>query len=661
MKKTFFLVFAVLVSFFTATVTFAQSKGYDPHKAFDPLFDHQPGTVYRSADGQPGPSYWSNRANYRIHAALDTLRKTISATEEITYINNSPDKLSFLWLQLDQNRFAKNSRGAAVASQTFNPKRFIGGFNIQSVEIGLGGKYTKANFLLTDTRMQIRLPKALPAKGGTIKIKIRYRFQLAPKGNGRAGWMHSRNGTIYDVAQWYPRMAVYDDLTGWNLLPFLGAGEFYLDYGNFDIFLQVPQDQLVASSGKLVNPGEVLTPAQIKRLKKARMSDKTIAIRTAKEVTQNVFHPSQKETKTWHFTMKNSRDFTWAASKAFLWDAAKVNLPHNKTALAMAYYPVESAGKNGWGRAVEYLKGSIEIFSKQWFPYPYPTATAVGGPVGGMEYPGLVFCSWRAQKGVLWMVTNHEIGHNWFPMIVGSNERKYAWMDEGMNTFIDIYATAKFNHGEFAPKSDHEYNPQGGSPGRDIVPLMQNNKVPPIITYADAFPRKYSHPVSYYKTALGLVLLREYILGPKRFDYAFRTYIRRWAYKHPAPFDFFHTMNNASGENLNWFWKGWFIKNWTLDQAVTGVKYVHNDPAQGARITLANKNQLVMPVTLKIVLQDGQTDTVRLPVEIWEKSGKYTFWYPSHLPLKEVVVDPDKMLPDVHPDNNIWKPDLQEK
>ncbi len=661
MKKTFFFIGIILISLFTVNGITAQSTGYDPHKAFDPLFDHQPGTVYRSADGQPGPGYWSNRANYRIHAILDTLRKTISATEEITYINNSPDKLSFLWLQLDQNRFAKDSRGAAVASQTYKTRRFIGGFNIQSVEIATKGKYVKVNGLITDTRMQIRLPEDLEPHGGKINIRITYQYTIAPKGNGRSGWMHTRRGTIYDIAQWYPRMAVYDDLTGWNLLPFLGAGEFYLDYGNFDIYINVPWDQIVASSGKLENPEKVLTGATIERLKKARESDKTVTIRSEKELGNKKSRPVSSGQLTWHFKMHNSRDFTWASSNAFLWDAARINLPHNKTALAMAYYPEESAGKEAWGRAVEYLKGSIEIFSRQWYPYPYPTATTVGGPVGGMEYPGLVFCSWRAKKGILWMVTNHEIGHNWFPMIVGSNERKYAWMDEGMNTFIDIYATDQFHHGEFAPKSDHEYNPKGGSPGRDIVPLMQNSKVPPIMTYADAFPRKYSHPVSYYKTALGLVLLREYIVGPKRFDYAFRTYIRRWAYKHPSPFDFFHTINNASGENLNWFWKGWFMNNWTLDQAVAAVKYVGDNPSRGVLITLENKNQLVMPVTLKIILQNGHSDTVKLPVEIWEKGGKYTFWYPSHLPLKEVVVDPDKMLPDVHPDNNIWKPGIPEK
>jgi len=654
MKNVFFLIYVVLLFVIPTTEISAQSTGYNPHKAFDPFFDRQLGTAYRSADGQPGPDYWSNRANYRISATLDTLQKSITANEIITYVNNSPDKLSFLWLQLDQNRFAKNSRGAAVASQIFNPKRFIGGYNIQSVEIAFDGKYTKADFIITDTRMQIRLPGALEAKGGIIKIRIKYNFKIAPTGNGRSGWMHTQNGTIYDVAQWFPRMAVYDDLVGWNLLPFLGAGEFYLDYGNYDIYINVPWDQVVASSGSLENPTKVLSSTTINRLKKASKSNKTVVIRSVKDIHNPHSRPVNSGRLIWHFKMKNSRDFSWASSKSFLWDAAKANLPDNKTTLAMALYPVESLGRNAWNRATEYLKRSVEIFSKQWFPYPYPSATTVGGPVGGMEYPGIVFCSWRAKNTSLWIITNHEIGHNWFPMIVGSNERKNSWMDEGFNTFIDIYATQAFNHGEFAPKSDHEYNPQGASPARDIVPLMLNPKAPPIITYADAFPEKVLHPVSYYKTALGLVMLRETILGHNRFDYAFRTYIKRWAYKHPSPLDFFRTMNNASGENLNWFWKGWFVKKWTLDQAVTSVKYVHNDPSRGALITLENKNRLVMPVIIKIIETNGHSEIVNLPVEIWERSGKYVLRLNSTSPLEKVIVDPDQKFPDVDDSNNVW-------
>jgi len=654
MKKQFLSVLVFLTSTLMVNVSFAQQKSYDPHQAFNPLSINQGGTSYRSADGQPGPDYWTNRADYLIQARLDTVKKVIKAKEIITYTNNSPNHLHYLWLLLDQNRHTKNSRSAAISGQTFNTKRFIGGFDIRSVEIAFDGKFTTVKYLINDTRLQIRLPRALDTNGAKIQIRIYYQYQIPPRGNGRNGWMATKNGTIFEIAQWYPRMAVYDDLAGWNILPFLGAGEFFLDYGDFDIYMDVPGDQIVAAPGKLENPEEVLTKEALKRLNKARKSDNTIHIRLENDIINTKSHPVAKDRRTWHFKMQNSRDFSWASSSAFLWDAAKINLPNHKTALAQAFYPTESSGKEAWDRATEFLKHSVEIFSEQWFPYSYPTAITVGGPVSGMEYPAIVFCHWRAKGPSLWMVTNHEIGHVWFPMIVGSDERRNAWMDEGMNTFIDIYAADTFNRGEFGPKSDHEYNPKGGSAARGIVPLMLDKNAPAMMTYADNIPRKYSHPLGYYKSALGLVLLREYILGHNRFDYAFRTYIKRWAYKHPSPTDFFRTMNNVAGENLNWFWKGWYVKKWTLDQAVTDVQYVDNNPANGALITLENKNRLVMPISIEIVLTNGHTERIKLPVEIWERSGVYKLRYPSSMKIKTVVVDPDKMLPDVNEKNNHW-------
>jgi len=650
MRTTFLMAMVVVFSVGFTLQSHAQQSVYDPHEAFDPLFNQQPGTRYRSADGQPGPEYWVNRTNYQIEARLDTLNKTITAEEIITYTNNSPNVLSYLWLLLDQNRYKPNSRSASASGRRFHPKRFIGGFDIQSVAVASADKFETIKYLINDTRMQIRLPETLGPKGASIRIKIRYQYQIPPRGNGRNGWMSTKNGTIFEMAQWFPRMAVYDDLAGWNILPFLGAGEFFLDYGDYDVTMDVPGNQIVAAPGTLENPLEVLSGKTLKQLKRARKSDQTIHIRSKKDIK----HPTGKGRHTWHFKMKNSRDFAWASSEAFLWDAARINLPEGKTALAQAFYPVESSGEQAWNRATEFLKHSVEIFSNQWFTYPYPTAITVGGPVGGMEYPAIVFCHWRAKGPSLWMVTNHEIGHVWFPMIVGSDERRYAWMDEGMNTFIDIYAADTFHHGEFAPKSDHEYNPKGGSAARGIVPLMQDTNAPVLMTYADNIPHKYSHPLGYYKSALGLVLLRETILGHDRFDYAFRTYIKSWAYKHPSPTDFFRTMNNAAGEDLNWFWKGWYFERWTLDQAVSMVKYVDDNPAKGAIITLENKQGLVMPVTLTIKQANGSSETIKLPVEIWRMSGTYRFYYPSKVKIESVIVDPGKMFPDVNDENNYW-------
>ena len=658
LKLIFILTFLITVSI----TVFSQNKSkYNPSAVFDPEFDAQPGTFYRSGSGAPGPGYWANRADYKISATLDDEKHLVKGNDEITYTNNSPDNLSYVWLQLDQNRFKHDSRSALTSPPNNEPNKFNGGFDIASVMIDNNGKAIKADYIINDTRMQIRLNNPIKANGGKLKIYIDYSFNVAPQGLGRSGFMDSKNGNVYDIAQWYPRMAVYDDIIGWNILPFLGSGEFYLDYGDYDYKITVPWYMIVAGAGELLNPQDVLTKEEINKLKEAGKSDSTISIIDSAEAASSSTRPVTSGNLTWHFKMNNTRDVSWAASKAFIWDAARVNLPDNKKCLAMSVYPIESAGDSAWGRSTEYLKRSIEIFSQNWFEYPYPTAVNVGGPVGGMEYPGIIFCGWHARTGILWMVTNHEIGHNWFPMVVGSDERENAWMDEGFNTFIDIYATDDFNHGEYAPKRDGEYAPKGGNPAQEIIPLLTDPGVPSIMTYADNLPYKYVHPLEYYKAALGLVMLRENILGHQRFDYAFKTYINRWAYKHPSPSDFFRTMNDAAGEDLNWFWKEWFVKTWTLDQSVKDVKYVEGDTSKGAIITIENNDKMVMPVTILVKESNGKTGRVNLPVEIWEKSGEWSFKYNSTSLIDSVIIDPDESFPDVDRKNNIWTSGIKNK
>ena len=642
---------SLLIFLFTGSILLSQTiNNYNPHEVFDPSFDSNPGTIYRSGSGSPGPAYWQNSADYKIAVKLDDKQNSIEGNVEIDYTNNSPENLNFVWLELDQNRFKPDN--------TFRPQidslNFNGGFIIKSVKIENKGAKSAADYIITDTRMQIRLPSSLKSKGGILKIYISYSFEVVPKGFGRSGFMDTQNGKIFDIAQWYPRMVVYDDIKGWNSLPFLGAGEFFLDYGNFDYSITVPWYMIVAGSGELVNPEKVLTNTEISRLNKAKKSDKTVFIIDSAEIASPKTRPVDNGNLTWHFIMKNTREVSWTASKAFIWDAAKINLPSNKNCLGMSVYPIESSGKDAWGRSTEYLKRSIEIYSKSWYEYPYPAAVNVAGPVGGMEYPGIIFCNWHAQKGHLWMVTTHEIGHDWFPMTVGSNERENAWMDEGFNTFINIYSTDEFNHGEYAPKRDNEYAPKGGNPAQEIIPLLENPEVPPIISYADAIPYKYVHPIEYYKTALGLVMLREEVLGPEKFDYAFRTYINTWAFKHPSPENFFRTMNNASGDNLNWFWKGWFYKNWNLDQAVDSVNYINGNPLNGSIITLENNNQMVMPVIMMVKQSNGNLESINLPVEIWEKSGIYNLRYNSTSEIDSVIIDPEKKFPDVIRSNNTW-------
>lgn len=642
------LLSSFLLALLISALSFAQQSKYDAHKLFDPNFLNQPGTIYRSGSGQPGPAYWQNRADYKISAALNTKENIVSGSETITYTNNSPDALPFIWLQLDQNLFTRESRGALSTpyeGARFGNQDFDGGDVIKFVKVIQGGNTVSPKYIITDTRMQIILPAAIKPKGDEIKIEIAWDFKIPEYGSDRMGMQKTKKGVIYEIAQWYPRMEVYDDVNGWNTLPYLGAGEFYLEYGNFDYTINVPADMIVVGSGKLQNPDEVLTSVQQKRLDEAANSDSTIYIRTVDEVNKLDSVSTEKNTKTWHFIINNSRDASWAASRAFVWDAARINLPSGRKSLAMSVYPVESASDTAWERSTEYAKASIEYNSKKWFEYPYPVAVNVAGRVGGMEYPGIVFCSWKAFRGRLWGVTDHEFGHTWFPMIVGSDERRYMWQDEGLNSFINIYSTLNFNNGEYKPRRNS---------ARDLVPFLLRKDAEPIMTFSDVIKAPYLSLVAYYKPAAVLYLLREYVLGHERFDYAFRTYIKRWAYKHPQPKDFFRTMNDASGEDLNWFWKGWFYKKWNLDQAVKDVKYIGNDPSKGVLITIENLEQMAMPVTVQVKEQNGKVGRVELPVEIWQRGGAWTFKYNSTSMIDSVVIDPDKILPDINPDNNVW-------
>lgn len=631
---------------FTAS---AQDQGaYDQHDLFHPLFHYEYGNQYRSASGKPGPAYWQNRADYRINVSLDTSAHAISGDVELLYTNNSPDELEFLWLQLDQNQFAMESRATAatpVGGGRFGNTDFDGGYEIKSVTVDQGGKKTEADYVITDTRMQIRLKEPLEAAGGKLTIHLEYAAPIPSNGSDRMGYLETRNGVIYELAQWYPRMCVYDDIEGWNVLPYMGAGEFYLEYGDFEFHVTAPSDHLVTGSGVLLNPEEVLTREQINRLKKAAGSDETVMIRSAEEVTDPASRPSKKGTLTWKFRIENARDIAWASSRAFVWDAARINLPGGETALAQSFYPVESATDSSWNRSTEYVKGSVEFYSEYLAPYPYEVATNVAGIVGGMEYPGIVFCSWKAQNDRLWGVTDHEFGHIWFPMIVGNNERKFAWMDEGFNTFLNDLSTEAFNNGEYHP---------GRVDMHRTAPRLFPDDADPIMTLPDVVQRRNLGREAYYKPGLGLHILRDVILGQDRFDFALRTYFDRWAYKHPTPYDFFRTIEDASGENLGWFWKAWFYNNYKLDQAVREVNYVNGDPANGALITIANLDQMAMPVPLSVTESNGKVHTLQLPVEIWQRGGEWTFVLDSESTLKSVVIDPERRLPDMNPRNNTW-------
>lgn len=629
--------------------TSANNASYDPRLTFAPLTLPDPVNAYRSSNGAPGPSYWQNEADYEMHADLDTTAKMLRNDEIITYTNNSPDTLTSLWIHMEQNLYRKDSRGQIINGAIFRRMRSAGGqnaptptegFQLDAVEIERGKATVKADYLIDDTRMQIRLAEPMPPKGSTIRVHIKYHYQIPGVWGGRTSWGMSKQGEIYDIAQWYPRMCVYDDLRGWDTLPYIGS-EFYLEYGHFDYYVTVPSEMIVAGSGDLVNPKDVLTATEIARLNEARKSDKTVVIRSVSEVSDPSSRPRAGGTLTWHFHMDHTRDVVWSASPVFVWDAARIDLPDGKSSLAESVYPPESVGEGAWSRSTEYVKDTVERFSRKWYPYPWPAAINVAGFSTGMEYPGMVFDGIDDKGKQLFWITAHEIGHSWFPMIVGSNERRNAFMDEGFNTFIDIGESAEFGGGVYGPKRDSEYS-AGGEPPDTILKVLDNPVAPTILMPADAYTWQLGHPVSYFKGAYGMTLLREQILGPEHFDWVFRKYIRDWAYKHPSPSDFFRAMSSEGGEDLSWFWRGWYFNNWRFDIAVTKI--------EGDHVTIENKDQLVLPATLEVTYTDGTRSRIRVPVESWE--SKTELVWSGDKPIASATVDPDHVLPDDDRTNN---------
>lgn len=624
---------------------YAQSLSETNQELFNE-FTYRQGSIYRTASGKPGPAYWQNGANYVLEAEIDENSHVLKGKVAITYINNSPEELPFVWLHLEQNRFTPDSRGTLttpIQGNRYNGD-MDGGYTIQNVTARVSKRNSRVSntYRITDTRMQVILDEPIPAKGGQAVISMDFEFKIPQKGMDRMGRLSVKDGTIYALAQWYPKVAVFDDVVGWNIEPYLGAGEFYLGYGDFEYKVTVPFDHIVVGSGELLNPKEVLTKEQQDRMSLAARSDTTVYIVGPDELkdTQKS-RPKQEGTLTWHFRIKNARDVAFASSKAFIWDAAKIDLPSGKKAMAQSAYPIESDGQESWGRSTEYSKASIEHYSKRWYEYPYPVAVNVASDINGMEYPGLNFCSYKSKGESLWGVTDHEFGHNWFPMIVGTNERRYAWMDEGFNTFINHYSSLEFNDGEYGSNLNQT---------RRYLNWFSNPAREGIDTYPDVANTSNLGMIAYMKPAIGLLMLREYILEPERFDYAFKSYIETWAYKHPQPNDFFNLMENVAGENLSWFWKSWFYGTENIDLGIENVV-----PYGGNFVVmLANKGGVPMPVWMEITYSDDSTERVKLPVEIWQRGNQWNYLHRTDKQVTKVVLDPDKILPDINLGNDSW-------
>ncbi|RAI84177.1 M1 family metallopeptidase [Algoriphagus yeomjeoni] len=624
--------------------SFAQEVKENNQKEFGEFINRK-GTYTRSASGKPNVGYWQNKADYQIAVTLDDSLHTLTGNITLTYTNNSPENLDFIWMQMEQNRFTEDSRGTLttpIQGNRYNGD-VDGGYEIANLQAKVGSKGSvSSKHIVSDTRMQVWFNEPIPAKGGTATVSMDFSFKVPVEGMDRMGRLEVEDGWIYAFAQWYPKVAVFDDIEGWNVEPYLGAGEFYLEYGNFDYKVTVPYDHIVVGSGELLNPKEVLSKELLDRYAKAKDSDTTVMMITAAELgNTELTRPKQNGNVTWHFAIENSRDIAFATSKAFIWDAAKINLPSGKKILAQSVYPRESNGQEAWSRSTEYSKASIEHYSEKWFEFPYATATNVAADIGGMEYPGLNFCSYNSKGEGLWGVTDHEFGHNWFPMIVGTNERRYAWMDEGFNTFINHYSTQAFNDGEY---------PSNLNETRRYTNFFTSETREGIDTYPDVVNIGNLGMLAYNKPAMGLLMLREYILGHERFDNAFKSYIKTWAYKHPQPTDFFNHMENVAGENLSWFWQGWFYGTGNIDLGVSAVvPYAGNYV-----IVLANKGDMPMPVLLEITYDDGSTEQKMLPVEIWQRGDTWNYLLKTDKKVAGVVIDPAKLLPDVNLGNDSW-------
>ena len=623
--------------------------------AFSAL-DLPPGNRVRSASGAPGPDYWQQRADYAIEASLDPASRVIEGRERITYTNNAPDALTYVWLALEQNIFRADSLGTAVSTRAaVGGERSEGeGCTIKWLRLapaagGEGAAGADLSYHVYDTQARVDLPAPLAAGGGTLELDIGWEFTVPEKVFRRFGIEKVEQGTIFEIAQWFPALAVYDDVHGWNTLPYLGTGEFYTNFGDFDVKLTVPREQVVVATGELQNAGECFTPEQVERLQRARSSAETIVIRGADEVGQPESRPAGEGALTWHFKAKDVRTFAWACSEAFILDAAGLD-----GVLLQSAYPKEAVPL--WESSTQMLRKAIDGYNRRWFRYPYPVATNVNGIEGGMEYPMIVFCKDRKGEESLYGVTTHEIGHNWFPMTVNTDERRHAWMDEGFNTFINHYSRADWfgDEGEQQEKN----RKVRGDPAA-FAPSMLNADLVPIDTPADQLPRRLLGQLEYTKTAVALVLLREQVLGPERFDAAFREYIRRWAFRSPRPADFFRTMEDAAGADLAWFWRGWFLGTGYLDQAVDSVTQAtperNNQPAQPARVTLANRGELVMPVVLRLRFADGTEETRRLPVQEWFLTNRISEPVKTEQPIVSVEIDPEQEFPDVDRGNNVWR------
>lgn len=686
---------------------------------------------YRTASGAPGPDYWQQRADYAINVTLDDRNQVISGSETITYFNQSPDPLPYLWIQLEQNMRARDSNTPLISSSSIRsdsiPAFYLagssevsdydGGFKISKVADASGAAL---DYTINKTMMRIDLPQAL-TPGENISFSIDWSYNINDRMfiGGRSGMEYFKEdgNYSYTIAQWFPRMAVYSDATGWQNKQFLGRGEFTLPFGNYDVNITVPADHIIAASGVLQNAQDVLTKDQFQRLEEARKTfDKPVIIVTQAEAEAKEKAPVYDKTQTWHFKAENVRDFAFATSRKFIWDGMAVKIG-DKTPMAMSMYPKE--GNPLWEKeSTLAVKNTIETYSKYTIDYPYPVAFSIHAASIGMEYPMICFNFGRPNpdgtysentRNRMLMVVIHEVGHNFFPMIINSDERQWTWMDEGLNTFLQ-FRTEQEKYVDY---------PSRRGPPANITEYMKGDKsfIRPIMTNSEQIMQFGNN--AYAKPATALNILRETVMGPELFDKAFKTYAQRWAFKHPQPADFFRTMEDASAVDLDWFWRGWFYSVDHVDIGVENVRWFKVQDANQAlegrtqkgkiekaanldengnytdfsngyeelvitdtnprfygefrnqidddevkaklagknvyEVTLQNKGGLVMPVIIEWTYKDGSKEVEKIPAEIWrlnETEVTKTFFKDKE--VVNITLDPNLETADTDTENNYF-------
>ena len=636
---------------------------------------------YRTASGSPGPKYWQQKVDYVIKASLDTVKHEISGTERVTYHNNSPGPLGYLWFMLDQNVEKQDSRAhvsmrplpKGLANMSGQALRLLDLTGEEAQTLGMrisrvraanpAGGFRDAPFWVNGTAMRVELPAAV-ASGSSTQLEVEWAYRVPEIGlnNQRNARDHVKDGWEYEMAQWYPRAAVYDDVSGWTTDQFYSQGEFYQEFGDFDVTMTVPHDHIVRATGVLLNPAEVLTATQRARLQQAWNSDEPVFIVRPDEVAKPSARPAGSAPLTWHFTAQNVRDFAWASSKTFIWDAMGFRYAKGGRLIELhSVYPRDAMPL--WDQySTKAIKQTMVTYGRMVIEYPYPQASNVHGSVGGMEYPMIAFCGARPRpdgtfdpslKWRLISVTIHEVGHNWFPMILATDERRWGWMDEGMNSFIQYYAEKDW---------DPKY-PSNRGPASLIVPYFKDPAQVPMMTESDLVYANYS-PQAYAKPAATLVMLREQVLEPAQFDRALHEYAQKWVFKKPQPADFFRTIVNGAGEQLNWWWRGIFYTTYANDQAVAKVESdnatdIVGNTSRGKfyhRITIEQKGGLVMPIQLGLTYEDGSSALIKLPADVWRYNEKsFTYGYFADKALSQVVVDPNEVFADINRDNNTWK------